>query len=136
MPYAWNMATETSSTGRDSDKFMLRLPEGMRARLKECAQTNSRTLNAEVVARLQTSFGTEDPATPPLPVKTVVSLRWGSEGQLVNVVLPDEYVDEFVRPAVADLIRAGLDRWTAERPFECFEKRAKTELQLVVKKPA
>lgn len=52
MPYDSYMATETSNTGRESDKFMLRLPEGMRDRLKVTAQANNRTLNAEIVARL------------------------------------------------------------------------------------
>mgnify|MGYP003585097133 CR=1 FL=1 len=63
------MATDTSSTGRDSDKFMLRLPDGMRDQLKQAAALNNRTLNAEVVARLQLSMGTEsqeDVSTPHL----------------------------------------------------------------------
>ncbi|MBD9402096.1 Arc family DNA-binding protein [Comamonas sp. CMM02] len=50
------MATDTPTTGRDSDKFMLRLPDGMRDRLKEVAKSNNRTLNAEIVARLDESF--------------------------------------------------------------------------------
>ena len=39
-------------TGRDSDKFMLRLPEGMRDRLKNAADEAGRSMNAEIVARL------------------------------------------------------------------------------------
>lgn len=35
-----------------TDKFMLRLPDGMRDALKECAAENNRSLNAEIVARL------------------------------------------------------------------------------------
>ncbi|PTT42364.1 hypothetical protein DBR23_03665 [Acidovorax sp. HMWF018] len=50
------MATETSSTGRESDKFMLRFPEGMRAVIKEAAEKNGRTMNAEIISRLQASF--------------------------------------------------------------------------------
>lgn len=50
------MATETASTGRESDKFMLRFPEGMRALIKEAAEKNGRTMNAEIVARLQGSL--------------------------------------------------------------------------------
>lgn len=34
---------------REQDKFMLRLPDGMRDRLKEIAQSNMRSLNAEIV---------------------------------------------------------------------------------------
>lgn len=50
------MATDTPNTGRDSDKFMLRFPDGMRDRLKEAAKANNRTMNAEIVARLQDSL--------------------------------------------------------------------------------
>lgn len=50
------MVTETTATGRDSDKFMLRLPDGMRDRLKEEAKSNNRTLNAEIVKRLEESL--------------------------------------------------------------------------------
>jgi muconolactone delta-isomerase len=35
-----------------ADRFMVRLPDGMRDRLKEAAKANNRTMNAEVVARL------------------------------------------------------------------------------------
>lgn len=50
------MAIQTKSTGRESDKFMLRLPDGMRDQLKREAEKNNRTMNAEVVARLETSL--------------------------------------------------------------------------------
>lgn len=41
---------------RESDKFMLRFPDGMRDRLKEAAHANGRSMNAEIVARLAASF--------------------------------------------------------------------------------
>lgn len=41
---------------RHADKYIIRFPDGMRDRLKEEARTNNRTLNAEIVARLQASF--------------------------------------------------------------------------------
>lgn len=57
------MATTTSNTGRDSDKFMLRFPEGMRDRISEAAKANGRTMNAEIVHRLEKSFAAEQPAS-------------------------------------------------------------------------
>lgn len=36
---------------------MLRFPEGMRATIKEAAEKNGRTMNAEIIARLHASFG-------------------------------------------------------------------------------
>lgn len=50
------MATETSTTGRDSDKFMLRFPDGMRERVAEAAKAAGRSMNAEIVQRLEQSF--------------------------------------------------------------------------------
>lgn len=53
---------EKPSVTRESDKFMLRFPDGMRDRLKEAAHTNGRSMNAEIVARLQASFEASDDA--------------------------------------------------------------------------
>jgi hypothetical protein len=41
---------------RDQDKFMLRLPDGMRERIAREASANNRSMNAEIVARLELSF--------------------------------------------------------------------------------
>lgn len=43
-------------TGRGSDQFPLRLPDGMRDRLKEAASESGRSMNAELVNRLEQSF--------------------------------------------------------------------------------
>ena len=48
--------TEKSVVTRDSDKFMLRLPDGMRNRIAKAAEGSSRSMNGEIVARLQESF--------------------------------------------------------------------------------
>jgi hypothetical protein len=42
-----------SSVGRESDKFMLRLPEGMRDRIAALAKENGRSMNTEIVQRLE-----------------------------------------------------------------------------------
>lgn len=44
------------STSRESDKFMLRLPNGMRERVRVASELNKRSMNAEIVARLESSF--------------------------------------------------------------------------------
>ena len=41
---------------RDQSKFMVRMPDGMRERIAEQATANNRSMNAEVVARLQASL--------------------------------------------------------------------------------
>jgi plasmid stability protein len=43
------------------DQYMLRFPDGMRARLKDAAAENKRSMNAEIIARLEASFETGSP---------------------------------------------------------------------------
>ena len=46
------MTTDTENRTL-SDKFMLRLPDGMRDRIKAAAEANNRSMNAEIVATLE-----------------------------------------------------------------------------------
>ncbi len=41
-----NIDANTPKVGRESDKFMLRLPDGMRDQIAEAAKTNNRSMNA------------------------------------------------------------------------------------------
>ena len=54
-------------TNRESDRFMLRLPDGMRDRIKTAAAENNRSMNAEIVATLEEKY--------PAPVSRVDELR-------------------------------------------------------------
>ncbi|MEM8511099.1 hypothetical protein RCH14_000390 [Massilia sp. MP_M2] len=47
------------AVGRDSDKFMLRFPEGMRERIADLAKANGRSMNAEIVSRIEQSMSRE-----------------------------------------------------------------------------
>src|SRR5205814_471998 len=67
--FLWHGATMTKPTkkrrpqataGRGSDKFILRLPEGMRVRLALLAKGNGRSMNAEVIAALEKHFENDD----------------------------------------------------------------------------
>jgi len=49
------------SVGRDADKFNLRLPSGMRDAIAEAAKSGGRSMNTEIVDRLEKSL-TDDPA--------------------------------------------------------------------------
>lgn len=57
------MAT-ISEIGRDAQQINLRAPDGLHARLKEAAAKNGRSLNAELVFRLQASFETSASLAP------------------------------------------------------------------------
>lgn len=39
--------------GREGEKFALRLPDGLRGRIKEVAEQNSRSMNSEIVTILE-----------------------------------------------------------------------------------
>jgi hypothetical protein len=51
------MAPKPPAPSDLADKFMLRLPDGMRDRIRDAADTNNRSMNAEIIARLEESFG-------------------------------------------------------------------------------
>lgn len=58
---------------RHADKYIVRFPDGMRDRLKEEAKANNRTLNAEIVARLQQSFDAPPPSASVSHSRTMAS---------------------------------------------------------------
>jgi hypothetical protein len=69
------MVEKTKSPSDLADKFMLRLPEGMRDEIRSAAKNSGRSMNSEIVHRLLLSFtnraesfewGTSD-KVPPLP---------------------------------------------------------------------
>ena len=49
----------TAPTNRDSDKFMLRLPVGMRELVRVAAEKNHRSMNSEIVDRLTITFNND-----------------------------------------------------------------------------
>lgn len=59
------MSTKPPAPSDTADKFMLRLPDGMRERLKDEASRNGRSMNSEIVSRLEMTLnGGEDPDIP------------------------------------------------------------------------
>ncbi len=68
------MTTEDSPTSaKNAEKFVVRLPRGMRRRIAEAARGYRRSMNSEIVARLeQTLSGGPPPSVPgvnePLPL--------------------------------------------------------------------
>lgn len=45
------------SPSRKLDQYIVRFPDGMRDRIREEAENNNRSMNAEIIARLESSFG-------------------------------------------------------------------------------
>lgn len=56
----------TKPPSRSADQFVLRLPEGMRQRIADEAKLNGRSMNAELVSRLQASFELVQPSALPM----------------------------------------------------------------------
>lgn len=56
----------STATSRQSDKFMVRLPDGMRERLAAAARANRRSMNAELIVHLETALAASNaqPAKP------------------------------------------------------------------------
>ncbi|MBX8556992.1 Arc family DNA-binding protein [Pseudomonas cichorii] len=61
-----------TTTSRDADKFVVRLPDGMRDRIHVVALSNHRSMNSEILERLERTFN-ED-ATGVLNVALVEQL--------------------------------------------------------------
>ncbi len=64
-----------SPTGRESDKFMLRLPDGMRDSIKASAEKNGRSMNAEIVSALELYLGITTSSAPASGEPTFADLR-------------------------------------------------------------
>lgn len=48
-----------AKAGRGDDQYMLRFPPGLRDRVKDAAAEHGRSMNSEIVARLEETFGRE-----------------------------------------------------------------------------
>lgn len=90
------------SESRDLDKVIARLPDGMRDKLKASAAANKRSLNAEIVERLERSF----PTWPHIAVPTWImervnaaspEQRMGAEAQ-INTLVEDFLEQQFPDP--------------------------------------
>lgn len=55
-PLAWLNAIMVERKPQDQDKFVLRLPDGMRERIKFVAERNKRSMNAEIIATLEEKY--------------------------------------------------------------------------------
>lgn len=49
---------------RQDDQFKLRLPDGLRNEIKDAAKANGRSMNAEIVVRLEASFEADRELAP------------------------------------------------------------------------
>jgi plasmid stability protein len=58
------------------EQFMVRFPDGLRDRIRVAAEKNNRSMNAEIVSRLEASFApTPRDNIEKLPIKTQLQIR-------------------------------------------------------------
>lgn len=50
----------SAKAGRYDDQYMVRFPPGMRDRIKAAAEENGRSMNSEIISRLEDSFETAE----------------------------------------------------------------------------
>jgi hypothetical protein len=87
------------AVSRESDKFMLRLPDGMRERIAEVAKANGRSMNAEIVARIEASL-----AAPAREALGGIGGKW-SKFLTINL---DDVVESAIREAVQNSVDASI----------------------------
>lgn len=77
-------------SSRTADKFVVRLPDGMRERIAEVARTHHRSMNSEIIARLERTLVGEVEADK----------GKGSDKPVVSVELNGQWI-----PQVGQLVR-------------------------------
>lgn len=101
------MAQDTPS--RKLDQYIVRFPDGLRDQIKEAADANKRSMNAEIVARLEQSFA---PASR-LPV---ITDRVRDAARLVAHVILSAQSDEDLRRDLALLDPLEIKGWDPGAP--------------------
>lgn len=66
--YHHNMAREKIYPSESQDRYIVRFPDGMRDRIAEAAKANNRSMNSEIIARLEASFDQ-------VPEKTLAGMK-------------------------------------------------------------
>ena len=93
-----------SKPGRDSDQFALRLPDGMRDRIKAAADANNRSMNAEIVATLREAYPEPEPDDD---IKKILDFIDALPSEDRNRFLED-YMDYYVSKHGSQDIEDGL----------------------------
>lgn len=108
---------------RGSDQFNLRLPDGMRDQIAALADANGRSMNAEIVTRLQASLDIADVTKPFGPRST----KGKTLKDAIDVL---NYIGEIARSAVDDGPIPFRPEMHPEEDRERFEAAVKENEEL------
>jgi Flagellar capping protein len=93
-----------TKVGRGSDQFPLRLPDGLRERIKASADQSGRSMNAEIIARLESSYESNvDPKALSAAFSIAEDMRARVEAQWDYLRKVDEDLNEERRKMFAAL---------------------------------
>lgn len=105
---------------RTLDKFMLRLPDGMRDRIAAEAKANGRSMNAEIVARLEASF---QPVAAPSDIEERVARLEAALSMLDDEPSQVPRPKAYPRAILRELADEGFGEPTAEERSSTPRKR-------------
>lgn len=97
----------TSPTSRESDKFVLRLPDGMRDRIKAAAEANNRSMNAEIVSVLEREYPAPRQMSADL-LGQLVALDRSQRDRVIGILMgiADQVDDDNFLRRIADAFQA------------------------------
>lgn len=106
-----------TSKAKNQEQFIVRLPDGMRDRIKKKAELNGRSMNAEIVWTLENAYPPEDPLREAIDsvVRIYATRSPGFEGGAEI----DEYLGEAIRRLMVVAFRQG--RIDAEKVAGMFD---------------
>jgi hypothetical protein len=105
------MAERKLYPSEQQDRFIVRLPNGMRDKIGVAARANKRSMNAEIVQRLEASFSSPD--EPPLVVNQDTAGAFPKEA--IKAILE-------TRDMVSEMHQAQLAPSPAPFPFKRTKK--------------
>ena len=114
-PPLWLYATMVDRSPQSKDKFIVRLPDGMRDRLREAAEQNNRSMNAEIINRLERPLnGVEVQLPEELRDRVEAAARINGRSVNVEIVyaLQDRYPTEPTLEMLAKIIEQ-FGKWAA-----------------------
>lgn len=95
---------------RKLDQYIVRFPQGMRDRLKTAAAANKRSMNAEIISRLEMSFDV-DPEENPLQFRDRILAGGADDVGKDNA--PADVLTAQLQKAVREAIRETIDYLSA-----------------------
>lgn len=97
--YDFGMSKESQPPSRTAEQFVVRFPDGMRDRIASVAKDNNRSMNAEIVARLDASLQPEAGTSAESFVRELEFVRHTFERQTKSLTFGQEMLAHFLLSA-------------------------------------